>query len=134
MFIIRDYRTFDFKEKDEVDKHYPQFYHKTDKAIPSTSNASASSTSKSSMPAQPNPPTPTSLRLRIRSLPHHPSPLSIPPSVTPSPPPVPFSTSPTSLSPSSLSTVKSGNTSNKLPTGVYGKVLYRQRNSGVFDA
>lgn len=56
------YRTFDYKEKEEVDKVYPQFYHKTDKVrrrrfshvVPaerrgrtvdrSTSNSSATST------------------------------------------------------------------------------------------
>ena len=27
-------RNFDFKEKVEVDKYYPQFYHKTDKVCP----------------------------------------------------------------------------------------------------
>ncbi|KAF5374367.1 hypothetical protein D9758_004528 [Tetrapyrgos nigripes] len=42
-------RTFDF----EVDKYHPQFYHKTDKAVPSTLNASASLTSNPHTPAQP---------------------------------------------------------------------------------
>ena len=27
-------RNFDFKEKEEVDKYYPQYYHKTDKVLP----------------------------------------------------------------------------------------------------
>mgnify|MGYP003715931243 FL=1 len=26
------YRNFDYPEKEEVDKYYPQYYHKTDKA------------------------------------------------------------------------------------------------------
>lgn len=26
-------RNFDFKEKEEVDKYYPQYYHKTDKVL-----------------------------------------------------------------------------------------------------
>lgn len=29
--LILLYRTFDFKEKVELQKYYPQFYHKTDK-------------------------------------------------------------------------------------------------------
>lgn len=61
-------RTFEFKEKETVNKYYPQYYHKTDKVIigvqfnslrgtpnpndrtadPSTSNVSAYSTSKNS--------------------------------------------------------------------------------------
>lgn len=29
--VLIRFRNFDFKEKAEVDKYYPQFYHKTDK-------------------------------------------------------------------------------------------------------
>ena len=28
---MRPVRNFDFKEKEQVDKYYPQYYHKTDK-------------------------------------------------------------------------------------------------------
>jgi len=29
--IVPTHRTFEFKEKEEVDKYYPQYYHKIDK-------------------------------------------------------------------------------------------------------
>ena len=30
---LQVHRNFDFKEKEEVDKYYPQYYHKTDKVL-----------------------------------------------------------------------------------------------------